>query len=245
MLLKLIIFQIFLIVVCAEDKCHKIPHESQDSVKVHQKLKCVPDINVELDYCNPSVDDTYSISFECENRASSFHDLLLFFNVSDLEAVKELRVINCALPEQYSMLEVKLQKMVRLNLEETSLSKTFFDEETEIEEIRIYHGNVMNMENFPFFKMPKLKKIDFLSSGSPALVLKEDALADIPHLTHVTMKSCNIQMLPDTLFRNSSNVQHIDFNSNAIENVPNTLFTNLTNLQTLKFKNNNIASIDL
>ena len=245
MLLKIIIFQILLIVVCAEDKCHKIPHESQDSVKVHQNLKCDHDINVELEYRNISVDKPYSISFKCENRSSSFHDLLPFFNVSDLEAVERLDIAKCQLPQQYSMLESKFPKVVRLNLVNIRLTRHFFHKRTRIEEIEVSNVIVMNMDNLPLLKMPKLRKIDLHWCGSPILVLKKDALADIPHLTHVTIMYSKIKMLPDTLFRNSTNIQHIDFSYNAIEHVPNTLFTNLTKLQTIDFSNNIIASIDL
>ena len=177
------------------------------------------------------------------NKASSFYNLLPFLNVSNFESVKELRVENCKLPELYSMLQVKFTNLRFLELRRTSLTKKFFNNETKLEEISLRHAKI-EMENLSFFRMPELKKI-FLSWSGSSLVLKKDALAYMPQLKIVAIQRCNINLLPETLFTNSTNVQHIDFWYNDITHVPNTLFTNLTKLQTINLNHNKIASIDL
>ena len=228
--------------VCAAEKCRLVSNEMAYSLFLYKHVTCDLNIDVYKEYRETFVDEPFIIEFHC--RDSSLYDLLPHLNVSSYESVEEIIAINCQLPEQYSTLEEKLPKLVRLILEDTFLAETLFDRETKIEKIVANYICDLEVKNFHFFRMPKLKKID-LRWSNPALVLKNYAFADIPHLTHVTIKSCNVKMLPDTLFRNSTNVQHIDFSNNGIENVPNTLFTNLTNLQIIDFSNNKIASIDL
>ena len=245
MLLKTLIFQIFLVVVCAEEKCRLVSNLYDYLDFTRKQFQCDQKREVNLDYHETIDDEPYSISFRCGYPASSMYDLLPFFNVSDLEPVEELIVSYCQLPKLYSTLEEKFPNVFRLILEHTRSLENFFDKETNIEEIKVNGENVMKMENFPFLKMPKLRKIDLHWCGSPILVLKNDEFADIPHLTHVTIWSCRVGILPDTLFRNSTNIQHIDFSYNAIKHVPNTLFTNLSKLQTIGLSNNQITSIDL
>ena len=231
--------------VCAKEICHLVDQKLQNSGKIHKKMKCALDIIVDLEY---RVDKPDQIHFYCYKPASNFYNLLPLINEifrQNLELVNSLLVTNCELPEHYSMLEVKFPNVFRLILMNIRLTKKFFDMESKIEEIEVDYVNDMEMENFPFFKMPKLRKIDFRLSGLHPLVLKKDALIDNRHLTDVRIRSSNIKMLPDNLFRYSTNVQHIDFYNNEIKHVPNTLFTNLTSLQTIKFRSNMIESIDL
>ena len=147
--------------------------------------------------------------------------------------MEKLNVTNCGLPQLYSMLQMKFSKVFHLNLVNTNFTKKFFDKETKIEEIVVDYVIDMEMEDLPFQKIPRLRKIDLSWSGSSSFVLKKDALADIPHSTHLTIRSSNIEMLPDTLFKNSTNVQHVDFNHNGIKHVPSAIFKNLNKLQTI------------
>ena len=232
MLLNIIIFQIFLIVVCPSKKCYLF-HVVKD-------VKCDHDIEIFLRYRQMSDDKPYSTNVICSNPSSNFYNLIPYLNVSNLVSVETLNLRICKFQKLYSTLGEMLPKVFHLNLKHTRLSNESFDKKTVKEEIEVKYD-----EDFPFLRMPKLKKIDLIQSSVSILVLKNDALSGNPYLTYVRIRSCWVHMLPDTLFGNSTNIQHIDFSYNKIRNVSNSLFTNLTKLQIISFRSNMIESIDL
>ena len=255
MLQKIIIFEIILIVIRAEELCRLIHHELETMDHVTKEVKSGRDIKIFLKYRNASVDEPYAIEFSCLKPAEKFYDLLPFLNVSDLESAENLAIKKCELPELYSMLEAKLPNVLCLRLINTRLAQKFFDEKTKIEEINVNHRSFIEIKYFSFNRMPKLKSI-FLSRFSSnitngkliqrtnSLVLKKDEFADNPHLTHVKIQYCYIQKLPSTLFGNSTDVQHIDFNNNDISHVPNNFFKKLIKLLSINLEHNNIAHIN-
>ena len=236
------------IVVCAEEKCHLVHHETQDYFEEAQKMiTCDVDIHFNLEYHQKPYNEPYKMDVVCDDPASRFYNLLPFLNVSNFESVEELWVTNCELPELYSMLQENFPKLRCLDLVEISLPKKFFNIETKLEEISVSEVKEIEIENLSLFRMPELKKIALtgIENNLFPLVLKKDALADMPHLTHVLVYRCSIKMLPETLFTNSTNIRQIDFFNNDITHIPNTLFTNFTELQTIDIRGNKITSIDL
>ena len=116
MLLQKLIFQIFFVVVCAEEKCRRVSNVHDFLDITRKQFQCDQKRDVNLYYHETIDDEPYSISFSCGNPVSSMYDLLPFFNVSDLEPVKQLIVSYCQLPELYSTLKEKFPNVVRLYL---------------------------------------------------------------------------------------------------------------------------------
>ena len=256
--MKIIIFQIFLIVVGAEEKCIFVNDGFWLDTTMYWKIiKCDDNIYVTSYHDNKFSVKPVLIFFECPNSASNLHNFLQFSNVSNFESVTRIVVHNCELPELFSMLEVQFPKLVTFSIQNTQWTKKFFDKATKLKKILVNVMNSFDIETLPFSRMLYLEYILLNGSGSVSTTikdrlkstyrkaLKKDALADNSHLINVAMKSCNIETLPGSLFGNSSNVEYIDFSKNEITHVPNTLFTKLTKLQAINFAGNQIASIDL
>ena len=255
MFLKILFCQIFLRVVCAEEKCRVHLLELWDDGQAQKKVRCDHDVDVYFDYLKISDDKPFRIHIYCENLDSSFYNLMPLLNVSDLESVEELSVLKCGLPELYSLLQIKLPRVFKLKLLDVRLTQKFFDKETKIEEIEVDYGGVIEIKYFSFIRMPKLRKL-YVSSAATyrvngktirmhGVVLKEDELADNPRLTHVIIPRSNIEHLPKTLFGSSTKVQEINFNHNKIKHVSKNLFKKLTKLRVINFRWNQISSIDL
>jgi Leucine-rich repeat (LRR) protein len=162
-----------------------------------------------------------------------------------------------------------LKNLKHLNLwgnQLQNLTKDAFEGVTSIVELDLSANNMTTIDKDVFATLPNLSKINlsanlfttlpsdllasnkmltqfrFINNRVDLPTLPDRLLADLPYLKEVQIR-CNLQRVPDNLFKGSTNISSISFSMNLIERLPEALFSDQTQLIDLDMSYNQLMEL--
>lgn len=109
-------------------------------------------------------------------------------------------------------------------------------------EINLSANHFQNLPSNLFSENKLLKKLRLQNNRIPLTTLPPRLLANLPHLTELSI-TCDLMQLPGDLLENSDKLVEIKLNTNRMFTLPATLFGSQTNLEKLDLSNNILAEL--